>query len=203
MKRAAIIAGGNVCREDFKQIRPGDFVICADSGLDHAKRYGIVPHIVLGDFDSVQTDINQYPVERFPAEKDQTDSELCVDYALRHGFLDITIIGGFGTRMDHSMGNLLLLCYILSRGGIGRLVSGKNTVLVTKSEISLSKQSKYISLIPLTPEVTGITTEGLKYPLCNETLLFGRTRGISNEFILEECKIRIQNGLLLIILSNE
>lgn len=54
MKRAVIIAGGNVCREDFEQIQPGDFVICADGGLDHAEAFGIVPDIVLGDFDSVK-----------------------------------------------------------------------------------------------------------------------------------------------------
>lgn len=203
MKRAVIIAGGNVCREDFEQIQPGDFVICADGGLDHAEAFGIVPDIVLGDFDSVKTKIDGYRTERFPAEKDQTDGELCVDYALTHGFWDITILGGFGTRLDHSMGNLFLLCYILERGGKGRLICGKNTAMVTREEITLPKLAKYISLLPLTPEVTGVETEGLLYPLRKETLKFGQTRGISNEFLKEQCKICFQEGLLLIILSDE
>ena len=203
MKRAVIIAGGTVCQGDFEQIQPGDFVICADSGLDHAEAFGIVPDIVLGDFDSVKTEIGRYRTERFPAEKDQTDGELCVDYAIAHGYKDITVLGGFGTRLDHSMGNLFLLCYILERGGTGRLISGKNTAMVTRTEVTLSKQAKYISLIPLTPEVTGIVTEGLLYPLRDETLRFGQTRGISNEFLQKTCKISFQDGILLIILSDE
>ena len=80
-----------------------DLIVCADSAHLAAKKENIVPHLVIGDFDhgtEVHPDQNEKNIVTVPCEKDDTDTMLCLKYALQQGFGDVTILGGIGGRLD-------------------------------------------------------------------------------------------------------
>jgi len=163
--RGVIICGGNVGEYIKDYIKPDDFVICADSGYDHAKRFDIVPHIVIGDMDSTKfTDIAEEKI-LYPKRKDFTDSELAIMYAIEKGFDSVLMFGMIGTRMDHSLANI----FMLKRLKNARIIDANNEIYFADSELSLSgKQGDIISIIPLSGDISEVTTEGLDYPLENQ-----------------------------------
>lgn len=200
-----------------------DFVICADGGDEIAKKIDLSSDIVIGDFDSSPLDYNFYneldeninlsdskkdlQVIKLPRDKDLTDTEAALELALNYDFEEMTIIGGLGRRFDHTMGNIALLeKYSLNFPNKKIFIlDGINKVRVLTSghyEI-LKTYYKYIGLIPITKEVTGITTKGLKYPLSGESLYRTSTRGLSNELVEEEGSISLKNGVLMVIETND
>ena len=209
---AVIISNGTI--EDYsycrKYIDGADLIICADGGARHAAGFGITPHVLIGDFDSITQDdcghFSSLGVEtvRFPAEKDRTDTELAVDYAIKKGFRSIIIIGGLGTRMDHSLANIFLLKKMLDAGVTGMLADERNEVLLVRDRVSLRKEEGMkVTLLPLSESAGGIITRGLYYPLDGDTLGMGSTRGVSNEFEGETAEISVAGGLLLVIKSRD
>lgn len=211
MKCVVVCNGWSITKELVdKYICRDTFLICADGGANSLKKFGILPDILLGDFDSISEDAlkfyndKQIKIMNFPPEKDYTDSELSVETAISKGFKDIIILGGIGSRMDHTIANVFLLKMILEAGCHGTLVDENNIVQLISSDISLERQAGYkVTLLPLTPTVEGITTKGLYYPLENYTMRQGSTRGVSNEFLDEEASVSIKNGLLLVMLSRD
>ena len=172
-------------------------VICADGGQILADRYGIKPFIVIGDFDSSLPDKNNQLV--YPKEKNITDTEACVIYAMEKGFTDITILGGLGGRVDHSFGNLGLLAkYQIT------LMDSKNFVrFIENDEVYIHKSNyKYLSILPFGNGEITVTLRGFKYPLDKHLLSFKETLGISNEITEEKGYINIK-GSALIIQSND
>ena len=120
--RALIIGAGADVPQNLPCIAPGTLVICADAGIEHAERWGITPHLVVGDLDSATGDVEGWCLEngielmRFPVEKDKTDVELAIDVAVSRQVTQITLVGGCGGgRIDHSLANLDLL-YGLASG---------------------------------------------------------------------------------------
>ena len=90
-------------------------VIAADSGLGLAAALGVCADLVVGDMDSVDpaalaaAEHAGAQVQRHPVAKDATDLELALDAALALGPADVTVVGGHGGRLDHFLGNALLL----------------------------------------------------------------------------------------------
>ena len=110
-----IISGGEF--SPITGLRPEDFVIACDKGYTYAKRCGIVPNLVVSDFDSYAGQIdNGIPVERFPSEKDDTDTMIAVRYAVEHGFEEVRLFCALGGRLDHTLANLQALLYAQSHG---------------------------------------------------------------------------------------
>lgn len=186
------------------------YLICADGGANHLEKLGISPDILIGDFDSISAKVldaykaKGIEVIPFPPEKDYTDSELAIETALSKGFKKITILGGIGSRMDHTLANINLLKTILEEGCEGVIVDENNIVRVTSSDIRLKRKEGYkVTLLALSPEVQGVTTKDLYYPLKDFTLVQGSTRGVSNEFISEEAYVSIKSGLLLVIMARD
>ena len=107
--RGVIICGGNVGEYIKDYIKPDDYIICADSGYDRAKAFGITPDIVIGDMDSTKE--AEIPFEKivYPVRKDFTDSEIAVNYAIEKGFEEVLMFGMIGTRMDHTLASISLL----------------------------------------------------------------------------------------------
>ena len=183
-------------------------VICCDGGLRHAHNLQITPSYIIGDMDSVDCALlqqyrqNKVKIIEHPKEKETTDSALGLDLAIRLGATEVVIMGGIGSRFDHSVANMFLLLTALQKNVTAVLVGENNIVYLIDSSITLaSAEGTTVSLIPLTPHVHGITTEGLKYPLCNETLSLGSTRGISNVMLDKNARVKIQQGLLAIVLE--
>ncbi|NLY11549.1 MAG: thiamine diphosphokinase [Firmicutes bacterium] len=203
--KAVIIGLGADVPENFS-VSEHALVICADGGMKWAKKWGIVPDFVFGDFDSIDDEskkfVETHRVKKytFPVEKDKTDVELAVDYCIANGVSDVTLVGVWGGRIDHSLGNLEIL-YKLGECGInGRIKTREMTLeIINKSIVLELVKGMNVSLIALTKEVTGVSTKGLYYPLQEATIMKGTTLGISNQAISESVKITVNEGILLVI----
>jgi thiamine pyrophosphokinase len=183
------------------------YLICADGGGDAALRAGLSPDLLLGDMDSISPenlkrlrDSGVRIVEHRP-EKEKTDIELALDTAVALGAARITIAGALGgNRLDHSLGNLLLLSMPELRGIDTRMVAGYTLAqAVWTSAVILGRAGDYVSLFPLSDQVLGVRTEGLRYPLHGETLHRAYTRGVSNELVGDAASVTLTEGCLLVI----
>lgn len=199
--RAVIIGNGSV--SDYEHIKAfiqhDDYILCADGGLRHARAMDLEPELVIGDFDSA--DLSQCDYERilYPKRKDFTDGELCVQYANEHGFDEILLIGMSGSRADHTLTNILLLSQCRS----GCMINDTNELYYMRTHLSFyDKKGKTLSIIPIRGDLCGISTKGLEYPLCNETLYFGESRGNSNVIIADKCEITAESGEGIVIINN-
>jgi len=199
MKKAFILAGGAV--KDHAQlaklISPDDLVIAADSGYHHAIKMGVHVTALVGDMDSIGNIPTDVDVVSFPTRKDFTDSELAIEHSKDLGATNITIMGATGTRLDHSLTNILSLVH-----SGATIVDEYNTVsLLNKARncVTLSEPiGTTVSLVPLS-QCIGVTTDGLEYRLANETLDVGFGRSISNVMENETATITITDGQLLVI----
>ncbi len=198
--RAVVIGNGSIENYGYIKslIKDDDFIICADGGLRHATKMGIKPDIAVGDFDSSVPD---EAVERivYPMRKDYTDGELAVMYAAEHGFCDIMLLAMTGTRLDHTLTDI----FMLTRFENARLIDDHNEIRALCKSVELNGyKGRTLSIIPVFGDLRGITTEGLEYPLCKETLYFGESRGNSNVVTAEHCRITAESGIGLIIINN-
>ncbi len=182
-------------------------MIAADKGAATALQFGRVPSVVVGDFDSLDALSMQKIQEqgsqtiRVPVEKDETDTELAIMTAIERGATTITLLGGLGgARFDHTMANILLLADFQDVSL--RIVDGPSTCWLLRGpgRASIDGQSgDLLSLLPLTADAVGITTTNLYYPLHDDTLRFGKPRGVSNSFTQSHAEVSLSQGLLLII----
>lgn len=207
-KHVLIVGSAPVSPDEIVDaMRDGATIICADGGADMVLAAGLLPTLVVGDLDSITATGRErvraaaVPVAQHPPEKDQTDLELALGCALELAPERITILGALGgRRFDHALGNVLLLAHPMLRDVDVRIVDAHTEVLVLWGARTFrGRPGAYLSLLPLTPEVRGISTIGLRYPLHDDVLLQGFTRGVSNEFIAEEATIRVREGCLLVV----
>ena len=205
IKRCVIITALLDC--DISSVykkQEGDFIICADGGIDIAQQGGITPDIVLGDLDSTKTKEIDLPFIKFPKEKDDTDTMLCLKHGLCIGYKDFAIIGGIGGRLDHTIANLQTLAYAKEHGAKAVMYSHNSTCLMLSGseEITLSKKDGfYLSLFSYSEKCEGITISGTKYELSKAELNSSFPLGVSNEFKDETAHISVEKGKLLIIIS--
>lgn len=201
---AVIVGNGEVSESIKEELPKGAYVICADGGVRHMKKLGLSPDIIIGDMDSVDEDISESKTIRYPVRKDFTDSEIAVCYALEKGFDEIVMAGVTGNRLDHTLTNLFLLKQISESGKKGIIIDGSNKVYYAeKDNVILGKPGDIVSIIPVGEDVFGITTYDLDYPLNNEILKFGKSRGVSNVMMKNTCRITIAGGTALIIKSKD
>lgn len=186
------------------KIKGEDFVICADGGLMHAKAIGRKPDLILGDFDSYRDKLDSPEAVFYPSEKDDTDMGLAVKYALAHERKEICIFGGLNGRLDHTIANIHLLKYALDGGAHAYLMDENMFVTVFEGEYIIRRNEyKYISALPFGGRVTGITYEGLKYPLKDAVFEIGNPYGVSNEMVLDTAKMTVQSGTVLLIMTKD
>jgi thiamine pyrophosphokinase len=184
-------------------------VIAADGGALKAEALGYPPRVVVGDADSLAPG----DVERFraagadvvirPTDKDESDTELALNEALDRGATRVVIVGGFGgRRLEHTIANVLLLASERLKGRDICLADGASTLRVMHNKEVLEitgSPHDYVSLLPLTWHVSGVTTVGLLYALTNEMLEQGPARGLSNELINGAATIQIDQGRLAVV----
>lgn len=216
MSRAIIFANGELPNPESARalLRPDDFLIAADGGTMHILNLGLVPNIVIGDMDSMQESVllrlgnSNVEMRRYPADKNETDLELALGYAIESGYREIIIVAALGGRLDQTLANISLLAdlrpFDVARGRPStfnlRLDDGVEEIFFCRDQAQVRGRSgDTVSLLPWGGAVTGIHTENLKWQLNGEALSPEKTRGISNEMTAEMAAIRIQSGLLLII----
>lgn len=205
MKTALIFSGGYVQGNEYL---PKDYsvTISADGGYLNALKFNILPDICMGDFDTLKTKINpRCEVIKFPKEKDDTDTMLCIKKALSMDCDNLYIYGALGGRFDHTIANIQSLEYIISNGGKGYLIDTQNVVTIqsvgTQKYLRNSKY-KYLSILSLSDKSV-VSASGLKYPLNNTLLNRCFPLGISNEFLEDFSTITVHQGTILITYSSD
>jgi len=201
MSRAYIFCKSFGLNPDKINIEQGLY-IAADSGIETAEILGVKPDIIMGDFDSMDLSVSEIrakyegsEVIEHPPEKDDTDSMLCVKYALEHDYKDIIIIGGTGGRIDHTLANLALLRYIKKHGGTGVITDGYNKVTyLAGGSMRVYKNYKYVSIIPVSRELRGVSLTGFLYNLYEANVKFEEPYTVSNEIAEEYGDIIIKQG---------
>jgi thiamine pyrophosphokinase len=206
MPRAILFANGRmpdlqVARQILQE---DDFVIAADGGARHALTLGRSPQVLIGDMDSIPPAVRESlaksgtRIVAHPKDKDASDLELAIEFAITEGFREILVIGALGGRTDHAMANLALLG--MAMGGEASIFfdDGVEAVwmVVGQTEIRGSI-GDIVSLFPWSDPVRGVSTRGLQYPLHEETLLPHRSRGVSNRMTSQMAEINIKEGKLL------
>jgi thiamine pyrophosphokinase len=182
-----------------------DMLIAADGGAKYFVNTGLTPQVVIGDMDSVDSDMWKYNsgIEyiRYPEAKDKSDTELAVEYALGRGCKQVILLAATGGRLDHTLGNVALLA---SHPGQVAIFDGTSTlVAVDKSEkcILHGNVGTRVSLVPYGDGSSRVRTNGLKYALRDECLN-SATHGLSNELSRTETCICVSNGILLVYIEN-
>ena len=185
-----------------------DLIVCADSAYLAAKKENVTPHLVIGDFDhgtGMHPDQNEKNIVTVPCEKDDTDTMLCLKYALEQGVGDITILGGIGGRLDHTFANLQTLAYAEKNGAHARLLAENDEAFLLSGSIRLPKRDEawYLSVFAYDGVCHGVTEKGTKYEVENATLDTSFPLGVSNEIVSDFAEISVKEGRLLVILSKK
>ncbi len=206
--RAFIFANG-IYQDPLRgpKAEPGDLVIAADGGSQHCLDLEIIPDVVIGDLDSSDPTLTAswqeagVEIIRYPEDKDQTDLELALMLAQERGASEILVYGAVGGRLDMTFGNLTLLAHPDLRTPT-TLICGAEEVHLLKPAGILELEGfpeEIVSLIPLQPGGATVTTSGLKYPLQEQSLAYGTTRGISNVLLGNRAQIQLHSGLLAVV----
>jgi len=212
MKTVIFANGESGAKSIAKQLCcQAELIIAVDGGIRHCEQLNVQPHVLLGDLDSTPKQLvdaamaSGISLQRHPRDKDKTDLELALDLACSRGATTVSLFGALGGRWDMSLANLFL-------PAIAAYATMRITLYDDQTRIDLLRDNEQldliapvgsrISLLPLSGQVKGVTLTGFQYPLTNHTLSFGSTRGISNVLIEENGCIAMEQGLLLIVLTD-
>jgi thiamine pyrophosphokinase len=184
-------------------------VIAADGGARWALDCGLLPHLVIGDLDSIDAVTLDrlrelaVPIEALPTDKDATDGELALQYALATQPAEVIMVGALGgPRFDHGLANCLLLTAPPAGQTRISLLDNTTEVRLVRPQDPwrwTSTPGEVVSLIPVGARAEGIHTDGLRWPLQGATLPVGRSRGVSNEAIATEAMVQVASGSLFVI----
>ena len=204
MKDRCVIIAGSPVFEGFTRSL-NDYIIAADSGYKHALASGIIPDLVIGDFDSLGClPDKSIHLIKAAAEKDDTDTFLAVKYALAQGYKNFLLLGATGGRLDHQTANIAACAFIAEQGGTSEMRDGVNVIYSIKnSSICLEKKvNRSVSVFSYSDKSCGVTLTGLKYPLNNAAITNTFPVGVCNEFKDDTATVEVKEGILLIILSD-
>lgn len=182
-------------------------IIAADGGANYLCKKGIIPDVLIGDFDSISPEYlnvlkKKSNIIKFPVDKDKSDTELAIEYCLKNGYNDITLINAVDGRLDHSLTNIFLIEKFIKQGLKLHFLNTKNEIyIVTNRANILAKIGTNISLISLTDFTLVKETKALKFPLNNEKLYRSSSRGISNITTEKKFSIIVSSGILLVIIE--
>ncbi len=206
LETIVVVAGGNPLGGIAPPLPAGAMVIAADGGVDRAHALGLHVDLAIGDFDSVSAtglaaaEAGGARVERYPAAKDATDLELALDAAIALRPSRIVVVGSGGGRLDHLLGSILLLAderYAATE--IDAYLGDAWLYVIRDSRTIDGAPGELLTLQPVHGAAEGVTTEGLAYPLRNETLPPGTSRGVSNVFAASQARVTIARGCLLAV----
>lgn len=212
-----LICGGEI-NDEFslvclKQIKP-DCIIGVDKGLEFCYRNHVIPDWILGDFDSISKEVidwyreqQEIPIRQYKPEKDDTDTRLGMELALKLGSDKIFLLGATGGRLDHYMGNLQSLLITAREEKEGWILDEQNAITVRRAgKICIHKEEqfgKYVSFFSMGDEVTGLSLKGFQYPLDGYTLKNSDGIAVSNQ-LLDDCGIiEFETGYLMMVLSKD
>ena len=208
--RTIIFANGQLENQNHIQaeIQAGDLLIAVDGGARHFRSLGLAPHLAVGDFDSLtaeellELEKSGVQIIRYPERKDFTDLELALQLAVERGAGEVIVFAALGNRWDQTLANLLLPAALHFDQLQVRLIDGEQEIALLRNGETLvlnGQPGDTISLVPVGGDAIGVTTQGLEYPLHQETLYFGSTRGVSNVLLSSGARVTLENGLLICV----
>ncbi|GGE65877.1 thiamine diphosphokinase [Priestia taiwanensis] len=184
----------------------------ADRGVYYLLEQGIVPHEAFGDFDSVTEEELSFIQEKithvhiFPSQKDETDLEIAISWALEQQPTNIKLFGVTGGRFDHTLANMQLLVKGIEQKVLMEILDRQNRICMKEAgEYSVQKEEEYpyLSFVPFTKEVTGIFLRGFKYSLTNASIQWGSTLCISNELVEDTGTYSFLSGIVIMVRSKD
>lgn len=222
MKHCLMISGGPLdlsFAEEFLKKRDYDFIVAVDAGFSACMELGIHPDLLVGDFDTFgrekilayQKDPS-FLFDIHQPEKDETDTELAFRDVLKAGYTNVDVLGALGGRIDHEISNIHLLVQGRKKGLSVSLYDARNRIYILDSDMEKEYvffksrlYGKYVSFLPVTEKVNGITLKGFKYPLFkkNISILENPSLCVSNEVEAEWAVMSFEEGILICVESRD
>lgn len=204
-----LLCGGSFAESDIEKILSvSGLLVAVDKGADILFHLQKPPHLAIGDFDSISPETKKWlidssvPLRAYSSDKDKTDLELALDYLCEEKYTSAILYGALGGRIDHTLGNLLLLGHP-EYTDLDLTICDQNTtirVLTPARQIAFSgRRGDTVSLIPISPHVDGLSIKGVRWELLNRTVHLGSTFTISNEFASALVTISLTEGTCLAI----
>lgn len=222
MKRGLMITGGPLdlsFAKEFIEKRNYDMVIAVDAGFSACLQLDIHPDLLVGDFDTFGRDRIQayledpsFKIDIHQPEKDETDTELAFRDAKKNGCTHMDVLGALGGRIDHEISNIHLMVHEKKSGLFVRYYDQRNCMYILDAEqegahcfLRDQLYGTYVSFLPITEKVKGITLEGFRYPLHkkNISILENPSLCVSNEVMDERAVITFDEGILLCVESKD
>ena len=216
MKKCLVMSGGSAnlnFMKIFLMNRRYDMVVAVDAGLEVLQKLNVVPDEIVGDLDTVkQSVLNDYKdnkniiLEVHKPEKDETDTELALLTAAKSGCTRVDLLGALGGRMDHALTNIQLMYQFYKQGMLINIYDEKNRIYLLGKGKSFHREKlygKYISFLPLTETVEGISLKGFKYPLNHRTIFLGSSLCISNELSGSDGIMELEKGMVICVESHD
>ncbi len=211
-RKVIIVSGGSIeetfALQVFEEVQP-QYVLGVDGGLAFLYANRIVPTHILGDFDSVSPHIIEYyktktdiPILQFQPEKDATDTELAVRFAIELGVEEMIILGATGTRLDHVMANIQVLKIAHDHDVKAYIIDAHNRISLMEKHVCLKREEaygRYFSIFPLGGSVENLSIRGAKYPLEGYTVSPYDSRCVSNEWEEEIVEIHFADGIVILM----
>ncbi|TCK98329.1 thiamine diphosphokinase [Natranaerovirga hydrolytica] len=211
--RALIVTGGTINEKFLKDLiaeHSFDYSIVVDGALDLVDQFNMPFDLLVGDLDTAQPSLvkkykkKDMEIVSHSPDKDYTDTHLALIEAVNRGCKEVTVVGGLGSRMDHTLANIHVLKYALDNNVRAEIINEQNRIYCMNKALTIEEAfGKYISLIPLSTSVEGISSEGLKYELQDTNLKIGHSIGVSNEIMQLPVTLRVKKGYLIIIQSQD
>ncbi|NLY09913.1 MAG: thiamine diphosphokinase [Tissierellia bacterium] len=210
--KGLVIGGG--CDVDIDllslELEDSDLIICADRGIEYLIQMGVQPDFLMGDFDSFTGELpsdfeGNTKVLTYPRDKNDTDMQLAVDFALEKGCTELILMGAVGTRMDHTQGNISIVVQNELKG-VSTIIKGKQNIIQAvkgPKNIIIETDKPYVSAIPVSIEGINISTEGFKFEVENLFISHGDTRGISNTLLKANGVLKVNSGTALVIFAED
>lgn len=220
MKSYIIISGGSVDLYSLQGILDRHLessrVIAVDKGIETCNKIGIVPDVIVGDFDSANKvtvgvyrkmakKMHSIQFVDLDTHKDFTDTHVAIMHAIEEGATDIYISGATGTRLDHTMANIGLLKECADKGVNAYIEDDHNVITMINTSAGISRISgyDYISFIPYGGSVSGVTLKGFEYIVEDYTFEIGDSRGVSNRITSENARIEFDEGYMIVNYSRD
>lgn len=203
MSRCVLLCASPYVNKEYvsSQILSDDFIICADGGYDLAKSINVVPNIVIGDFDSASSANITGNVIKLPVKKDDTDTMMCIKYALKNNYKDILILGATGARLDHTIANLISLKYVYKNGGMAALADENTYIIYTEDNFEINnKEGATVSVFPFGCESAEVTLTGFEYEIKNYIMTSEFPIGVSN-ISKKAAAVKVHSGGVIVIIN--
>jgi len=205
MKKAIIIANGDSPTKsqiNFLKNKGYDNIICADGGANSAKKLGIIPDLIIGDLDSITAQNKDYYSGKCKItlirRQNDTDVEKALKFLIKNKFSEVILLGATGDRLDHSICNLGIVLKFHNKINIS-ILHKKSILRAYKGKIELpAVRCEIISFYGFNAR-TKITSKGLKFPLNNMALPFGKRESTSNVATRNKVSLEIKGGIIFVI----